>query len=140
MTLTRRDFVARSALGAAGLYAAGGLTAELLDARDLPAEDGYRLWLRYAPPDPAVAARYRAAIRQVVVEGYSPTAQIIRSEAGNAIASMLSAAVPTGQTGIAAGALVIGTPKNSAAIRGLAWDSELDALAAEGYVIRPATI
>ena len=36
----------------------------------MPAENGYKLWLRYAPPGDAVVA-YRRAIRQVVVEGTS---------------------------------------------------------------------
>ncbi len=43
-------------------------------ATALPNEDGYRLWLRYAPLGAAAAAPYRALIRQVVVEGDSPTA------------------------------------------------------------------
>jgi alpha-glucuronidase len=140
MTLTRRDFMAAGALGTVGLCVTGELTGHVLEARDLAPEDGYRLWLRYAPPAPAAAARYRAAVRQIIVEGYTPTAQIVRSEAGNAIASMLQAAVPTRQTGLSAGALVIGTPANSPAIRSLGWTRELDALGADGYVIRPATI
>jgi len=140
MTITRRDFMAAGALGTVGLCVTGHLTGQVLEARDLPPEDGYRLWLRYAPPAPAMAARYRAAVRQVIVEGYTPTSQIVRTEAGNALASMLQAAVPTSQTGLNAGALVIGTPANSPAIRSLGWTRELDALGAEGYIIRPATI
>jgi len=141
MTLTRRDFVATSVFGAAGLYATSGLAGELLEAQGaLAAEDGYRLWLRYAPPNAAAAGRYRESIRQITVEGFTPTSQIVRNEVGNAIASMLGAAVPTGQTGLTERSLVIGTPQNSAAIRGLGWDAELTRLGAEGYIIRPATI
>jgi alpha-glucuronidase len=141
MTLTRRDFVATSVLGVAGFCAANGLAGSLIEAQSaLAPEDGYRLWLRYAPPAPAMAARYRAAIRRIVVEGFSPTAQIVRTEVGNAVASILGAAVPAGQTGLADGSVVIGTPANSATIRGLGWDRQLDAMGDEGYVIRPATI
>ena len=52
------------------------LTAQ---AAQVANEDGYKLWLRFAPPGES-ATRYRQALRQVVVEGDSPTMRIIRDE------------------------------------------------------------
>src|SRR6187549_3157283 len=117
MALSRRDFVATSVFGAAGLYASTGLCGSDLGAQAaLAREDGYKLWLRYAPPPAAAQARYREAVRQVVVEGTSSTADIVRREVGLAIASLVGTAVPTGSP-LTDHAVVIGTPKNSAAIR-----------------------
>jgi alpha-glucuronidase len=59
----------------------------------MPPEDGYRLWLRYAPPGGAAAA-YRQAIGQIVVQGTSATALIIRAEMTAALERVLGAAVP----------------------------------------------
>ena len=64
MKMSRRKFVAAGLAGAAGLYVGGyttsGIAAEPL--AQLPDEDGYRLWLRYAPPGKA-AASYRKMVR-----------------------------------------------------------------------------
>jgi alpha-glucuronidase len=135
--------MATSVLGAAGLLAATRAAATL-DAQAvapaLPAEDGYKLWLRYPPPPAAALAGYRTLIRQVIVEGGSDSARATRTEAGTAIASILGAAVPAEQTGVKDGALVIGTPKNSPAIKSLGWDTNLEKLGPEGFLIRPATV
>ena len=54
MTRSRRDFVATSLAGVAGLCATGRLGSQAHAAATsqpaVTAEDGYRLWLRYAPP------------------------------------------------------------------------------------------
>jgi alpha-glucuronidase len=42
-------------------------------------------------------------------------------------------------TGVQEGALLVGTPENSPAIRGLGWDADLATAGREGFVIRPAT-
>ena len=103
-------------------------------------EDGYKLWLRYAPPG-AAADQYRSAARQVVVEGRSSTAEVIRKEMTTALASMLGAAVPGATAAnITDGAVVIGTPTNSAVIRGLRWDADLAKTGPEGFLIRPARV
>ncbi len=140
MEFSRRDFVATGLAGAAGVLAPGSLTSDLAAAPlQMPDEDGYKLWLRFAPPG-AIAARYRQALRQVVVEGSSPTAGIIRDELTAGTAAMFGAAVPVVQQGVAEGALVIGTPANSALIRGLGWQAELTELGPEGYRIRPGRV
>jgi alpha-glucuronidase len=123
-------------VGAAGLSA----SVSISEAQSpLSPEDGYRLWLRYAPPGEAAAA-YRRTISQIVVEGDSPTSAIIRNELSSGIASMLGSSVPAVRQGLGDGAVVVGTPKGSAAVRGLGWAAELAKLGPEGFVIRHASI
>jgi alpha-glucuronidase len=95
--------------------------------------------LRYAPPGGS-ADGYRRSIRQVLVEGASPTAESIRREAAAALGTLLGTSVPAVQSGMADGAIVIGTPANSAVIRGLRWDAELEKLGREGFVLRSAQV
>jgi alpha-glucuronidase len=137
MHRTRRDFVATSLTGVAGLYAARTLGAA--PALPPPNEDGYKLWLRYVPPGDRVPA-YRRALRQIVVEGASPTASAIRAELTTALASMLGAPLADAASGLGDGALVVGTPDSSASIRALGWQQDLASAGAEGYVIRPARV
>ena len=133
MKSSRREFVGTSLAGVAGLYA----TQATLDAQHpRPAdEDGYRLWLRYAPPPDAAAAAYRTAIRTLLVDASSPTAVVVLGELNTALTSLLGAAPPATRTATA-GALIVGTPKASDAIRTLGLDRELAALGSEGFVIR----
>jgi alpha-glucuronidase len=137
MDFTRRDFVAASVTGLAGLYAPGALAQSRTER--LPAEDGYKLWLRYAPLGDA-AAKYRQTLRQVMVEGRSETMRIIRDEASSAISGMLGSAIPSAQQGLQDGALIVGTPETSAAIRGLGWQADLAKAGPEGFVVRAARI
>jgi alpha-glucuronidase len=125
MDLSRRDFIRTSfAAAAAGLYAP-------------PAdEDGYKLWLRYAPPGTAAVERYRRILRQVLVEGVSATSERIRQEMTAALKSMLGTSIATVPAGVEDGTLVIGTPANSAAIRDLRLEGEVAKLGAEGFIIR----
>src|SRR5438046_2333487 len=118
MKISRRDFVKTTMVGAAGLYAGayaiGARGAE--SAAMLPEEDGYKLWLRYAPPG-SVAKKYQTSVRQVCVEGDSPTAKIIREELRFAATALLGNAVPADGKAPGAGAVVVGTPANSQLIR-----------------------
>src|SRR5262245_44403322 len=86
---TRREFVTTSVAGIAGLSISSRLDAALA-AQGMPAEDGYKLWLRYAPPGEA-ATQYRRLVRTLVVQGESLTARVIREEMTSAIGSMLGA-------------------------------------------------
>src|SRR5687768_11963608 len=62
------------------------------------AEDGYKLWLRYAPvADDATRAAYIKAAREIYVPGDSPTANVILAELQNALQSMLGVKVPVVQ-------------------------------------------
>ena len=142
MSYSRREFVG------AGLAAAGGLCAgRTLGAESpwnqpqrtaLANEDGYKLWLRYTASSEAAA--YRRALGQLLIEGSSATAMLIRREVSTALSSMLGGVVPDASDGLRDGALVVGTPDNSAAIRGLGWQGELAKAGAEGYIIRPARV
>jgi alpha-glucuronidase len=138
MDFSRRDFVATSLAGAAGLYVGGTLTAEILDAQ-IAAEDGYKLWLRYAPPGPA-AAQYKEALKQIVVEGnLAGTRKAIVDELVAALGSMLGAPVPTATT-VTDSAVVVGTPASSPLIRGLNLGAALTTAGPEGYLIRNTRI
>jgi alpha-glucuronidase len=137
MDISRRDFVAASVTGLAGVYATGALARSA--PQRLPAEDGYKLWLRYAPVGEA-AAKYRQTLRQVLVEGHSDTARIIRDEASSAISSMLGSVIPGAQQGLRDGALIVGTPETSGVIRGLGWQADLATAGPEGFVVRTARV
>jgi alpha-glucuronidase len=140
MKTTRRDFVSTGLAGAAGVYASRAMALDVTaETIQTPNEDGYRLWLRFAPPGGA-AARYRQTLRHVLVEGNSGTARIIRDELTAGTTAMLGAATPVVQQGVADGAVVIGTPKNSAAIRSLGWQADLTKAGPEGYLIRAARV
>jgi alpha-glucuronidase len=141
MKTSRRKFVATSLAGAAGLCVGGWRLHSL--ATEAPAQplddDGYRLWLRYAPPGDAVR-NYRKTVRQVRVEGTSATGEIIRDELRSAIKAMLGDAVPLNEHGVRDGAVIAGTPGNSALVRDLSWTADLRAVGDEGFVIRSARI
>ena len=142
MKLTRRAFVGTSLAGVAGLYA-GGFAIRNAGAADSPAlpvdEDGYKLWLRYAPPGAAVK-NYLTSVRQLQVGGTSATSDILRKEFASATATLLGAAIPVSDQATSDGTVIAGTPANSAAIRGLNWAADLSALGDEGYLIRSATV
>ena len=123
MKASRREFVATSLAGVAGIYTRQTRPATA-GTPPLTDEDGYRLWLRYAPPGDAADA-YRSALRTVSVAGASPTTDVIRAELRQALTSMLGAAPPNAM-GTASASLLIGTPAQSAAIRALKWDRRAD--------------
>ena len=101
------------------------------------AEDGYKLWLRYAPPaDASQRAAYDRSVRQVVVQAASP----IPEELATALESILGRAVPSANSPTDDGALLIGTPESSPLIAALNWGDELKSLGLEGYCIRTATV
>jgi alpha-glucuronidase len=139
MKPSRREFVAASLAGVAALCSRESVTSALGTQNPLPTEDGYKLWLRYAPLGGA-GAPYARTLRQLVVEGSSPTAAIIRAETGQATASMLGTPLPLRTQELADDALVIGTPSNSPLVRGLGWQAELAKLGPEGFVMRTARI
>jgi alpha-glucuronidase len=103
------------------------------------AEDGYRLWLRYEPVSRSAAESYRARVRSLVIQGESPTMKAVQSEFSAGVSGLLGGGVPAGNTA-EHGAVLVGTPKNSALIAALRWDRELNALGNEGYVIRSAKL
>ena len=141
MKLSRREFAVTSLAGAAGLCLGGfeirGFAAE--PPTQPPDEDGYKLWLRYAPPGDA-ARNYPKTVRQIRVDGTSATAGIIRDELRSAISAMLGGAISKNENSLADGTVIVGTPGNSATIRDLNWTKDLSAVGEEGYIIRSARI
>jgi alpha-glucuronidase len=98
------------------------------------AEDGYRLWLRYAPIEAPIAADYRSAAAAIVAQGSSETLSIATEELVNGIASMTGREPKRASDIERDGTIVLGTPGDSAIIRGLSLP--LDTLGEEGFVIR----
>ena len=141
MKFSRRDFVKTTVAGTAGLcvgaYALESRAAQ--SSNPLPEEDGYKLWLRYAPPGSA-AKNYRKVIRQIHVAGASATADVIREELRSAVTTMMGSAVPSEEKDLATGAVVVGTPENSQLVRDLKWAADLSAAGDEGFVIRSTRI
>jgi alpha-glucuronidase len=142
MKMSRREFVAAGLAGAAGLCA-GGYTTRSKAAEtkaQLPDEDGYKLWLRYAPPGEAAKNYYRKVAQQIRVDDTSATSGIIRDELRSATSAMLGGAIPQNENSLADGTVIVGTPGNSALIRDLNWATDLGAIGDEGFIIRSARI
>ena len=141
MKISRRKFVAVGLTSAAGLcvggHAPGGVAAESPVQRS--DEDGYKLWLRYAPPSEA-AKTYRKVVRQIRVDGTSATSGIIRDELRSATSAMLGAEVPLSKRGLVEGTVVVGTPAGSPLIRDLNWTADLRAIGDEGFILRSTRI
>jgi len=102
-------------------------------------EDGYKLWLRYAPPGDVVKT-YRDVVQHLRVDGASPTCGIIRNELSAAVQALSGSPVSLSQDMVAGGTVVVGTPDNSQLIRDANWAADLGALGDEGFVIRSARI
>src|SRR5687768_11605827 len=139
MDQSRRNFLTASLAGVAGLCAQSAPTqTQDRTGTPLPGEDGSKLWLRYATPGD-IAASYSKTIRGLLVEGRSATAGIIRNELAAAIPRLLDRGTGL-RAGLGDGALVVGTPAESPAIRDLGWQAELARAGPEGFVIRTAAI
>ena len=137
MKISRREFVLTSLAGTAGLYAGSYMVKgdPSQTPVPLPDEDGYKLWLRYAPPGDA-AANYRKSVRQIRVGGSSATCEAIRNELQVGISSMLGSPVPLNDAELADGTVIIGTPQNLSLIRDLNWTADLSTIGNEGFIIR----
>ena len=98
-----------------------------------PAEDGYRLWLRYVPVEGAWLSRYRTSATELVGENAVAQAELLRGLTG-----LLGIALRTGHEVTRDGAIVFGTPRSSALVRSLRLD--LRPAGEEGYLIRTVTV
>lgn len=141
MKISRREFVEMSMASAAGLcvggYAINSNAAE--PQTPLPEEDGYKLWLRYAPLSDA-AKKYHKVVQQIRVDGTSATSGIIRDELRSAASAMLGGNVPLNEKVLVDGTVVVGTPGNSALVRDLNWASDLGVVGIEGFIIRSTRV
>ncbi|WP_262378513.1 alpha-glucuronidase family glycosyl hydrolase [Luteimonas viscosa] len=102
------------------------------------AEDGYDLWLRYAPLETQAAAGYRERLGHLVAPATNATQRAARDELVRGIGGLLGKAPAQADSVDGAGALLVGTPSSSPAIGRLGL--ELDALGDEGYLIRTVDI
>lgn len=145
-----------AAMSPAEAAAAGGDTVD-------DGYDGSQLWLRYVPvSDPGLLRRYRAAVTTVIVENadrnpvyrHTPnlsmapgsaerlvatTLQAARDELVRGLGGMLGRAVPVRTTPggpIPGGAVVVGTPDTSPAVRRHVPAGDLAAAGDDGYLIR----
>lgn len=105
----------------------------LLAAQPAAAEDGYDLWLRYRPVEPAWQQSYAPLLGQVSVSGSSPTAAAAATELNRGLEGLLGRK-PSGLGGI----LIAGSPRSSRTIARLRLP--LAGLGDEGYVIRSVII
>ena len=104
------------------------------------AEDGYDLWLRYAPIENATLRdTYRRAIAGVVVQQSPATAAIVSKELARGLEGLLGTGVPAWTSVSSDGALVVGTAA-SPIVSALGWGVVLKQLGPEGFVIRDARI
>ena len=100
------------------------------------AEDGYRLWLRYNPLDSTLQAQDRTRAARLIVDSRDARVASAVSELGRALAGMIGTA--PAQDGASGGAILLGTPAESARIRDLHLD--LSGLGDEGYVVRTVSM
>jgi len=132
----KKAFLAVIALVVIGLLLTGCSPVEEAPPAD---EDGYRMWLRYAPSG-NIADQYRDSIKEIVVQGDSDTSRIIEKELGPAIESMLGVSVPVVKSWTGKPAVIIGTAENSALVQDLDWEADLASAGEEGFIIRSAEL
>ncbi|HEX3050345.1 MAG TPA: alpha-glucuronidase family glycosyl hydrolase [Aggregatilineaceae bacterium] len=97
-------------------------------------EDGYELWLRYAPISPGpLWAEYQGALTQAVIPNSSPTFIVTREELTTAVTKMLGRPLSIVNQVDHDGTLVLGTPQSSPLLA--AFTPELKAVGNEGYLL-----
>lgn len=102
------------------------------------AEDGYALWMRYAPLEPALAADYHTRLAEVVAPDQTPTQRAAREELERGLTGLTGSAPRMHVAPAINPSLVIGTPQSSTLIAPLR--QELGALGDEGYLLRQTRI
>ena len=96
------------------------------------AEDGYDLWLRYAPIDNvSLRDAYRRAIAGVIVEQSPATAAIVSQELARGLTALLGVPVPPRTTVDRDGLLIVGTIA-APVMATLGWRDELTRLGPDG--------
>ncbi|WWW34293.1 alpha-glucuronidase family glycosyl hydrolase [Stenotrophomonas rhizophila] len=102
------------------------------------AEDGYALWMRYAPLEPALVADYHTRLAEVVAPDQTPTQRAAREELERGLTGLTGSAPRMHVAPAINPSLVIGTPQSSTLIAPLR--QELGALSDEGYLLRQTRI
>ena len=126
----------RRAFSGAALIAAG-----LALGVSLRAETGGDLWLRYRPlTDPVERASYRQSASGIVVQGRSPTSEVIAAELERGLRGLLGVEVLRVSRPRSDGAVIVGTPSTSPIVAALGWTAALAALGDEGYILRSTKV
>jgi alpha-glucuronidase len=102
------------------------------------AEDGYALWMRYVPMDPAQAVEARARLRELVAPEATPTQRAARGELLRGLEGLLGRAPRLSSGPVGEGTLLLGTPASSRWIATLG--DEVRGLGPEGYLLRQTKI
>ena len=98
-------------------------------------EDGYRAWLRYDEiEDGTQKQNYQRTITNVVVDGQSETANVVRSELTSALSLLLGKTIPLSSE-VEDGSILVGTSQ-SPLITKLIPQADLKNLSADGFLIR----
>jgi len=112
------------------------LSVGFLGVQNAGAEDGYRLWLRYARvEDPALLKTYKSTFSSVVVQGKTETDRAILKELQEGFQGLLGKSLPTSDQP-QEGALIVETPQSSPQFFPPRWEKELQDLGEGSYVIR----
>ncbi len=109
-----------------------------LPAAPSQAEDGYDLWLRYAPleaPSQAQIAAYASSI--VAPLSRSPASIAAITELQRGLKQLAGVPVPVCDAAII-GSIIIGTPESSALVREL--DLPFDDIGDEGFILRSVSV
>ncbi len=106
----------------------------LLAASPAAAEDGYDLWLRYRPVEPAWAQRYRPLATEIVAPGESSIHKAAVGELDRGLKGLLGKAPPHVKRVDRDGAILIGLTDVSPVTDGV------DRLGPEGYLIRDVIV
>lgn len=105
----------------------------------LSGEDGYKLWLRYAPVEnSALLNEYKDRLKNVSIGTSTSTLKAAKAELAMALESMLGQKPEFNESGASAGGLLIGSPDNQPGVRQYVNDEEYEALGEEGFIIREA--
>ncbi len=112
------------------------LGLSLLSPLPAGAEDGYKLWLRYARvEDPVLLKAYQAAFSSIVVQGKTETDQVLLKELQQGFRGLLGKSLPNSDQP-QEGSLLVETPQSSPHFFPPQWDRELQGMAEGSYVIR----
>ena len=98
------------------------------------AEDGYRLWLRYDALPAAAVAAYRSHITSLVVDGKSPTFEIISDELSDGLTGLLGKSISRAEKVDRDGTVLV-VKSNSGLAASLNWKQQLESLGPEGFRI-----
>ena len=105
------------------------------------AENGYDLWLRYKPVEnKKLLENYRQQISSIVLEGDSPTLQVIKEELTTGLSGLLLHKPLFTNKANQHGTVLIGTPASFPLLRQPAVLSRLQQTGEEGYIILSTTI